>query len=383
MNRNDTANVIEQERQAAPGPVRRRLWPFLLAAVLFHAAIVAALVHWTSSDRVQTVLMVDLIAGDSSDTASAQSAGRVPDETSDAQTKHTDLQMDELPPGSDQAVDSMSKEDSNSNLVQSSEQNTSRQTGAAAPAPERPQFGETGGGGEPLSSEPMPLQPLEQAASMDMNHDSPSLPASDQTPPAVLAAVPSGVATAATTVTSAAPSAAPPPASVLEANADSLSRAGRVEPSEHRDTSLDHLPPVSPKSEGRMADIAHPVAPKTSADSAAGSQARLPANAHPGEGPENQAQAAGLTQAAVGLHNPPPVYPARAKRQGVQGTVLLRLLISASGLVQKVDVVSSSRHRALDDAAIDAVALWRFKPAVELGVAIDQWIEVPVVFRLK
>ena len=317
MNRNDAVTVIAQQRPATPGPVRPHLWPYLIAAVLLHAAIAAALIHWTSSDSVQTVVMVDLIAGDSGDTASAQSAGQVLDESADAQTKRADLQIDELPPGSQQATEPTPQDGLASSLAQSSQPDALPQSDIA---------------------QPEPIQALEQDVPMDRHNDSPRQDTFNQMPPAVSAMSSLNVATA---------------------------------------------PSVAPKPGGAVADMARPVAPKTSADNAAGSRAKLPASADSGEQAGYQAQAAGLTQAAVGLHNPPPVYPARAKRQGVQGTVLLRLLIGTDGLVQKVEVVSSSRDRGLDDAAMNAVGLWRFKPAVEFGVAIDQWIEVPIVFRLK
>lgn len=85
---------------------------------------------------------------------------------------------------------------------------------------------------------------------------------------------------------------------------------------------------------------------------------------------------------ASGLDNPPPAYPARARRQGAEGTVLLRVLVSVQGLPDQVQIVSSSGHGLLDQAALDAVRQWRFKSAVRAGVTVPQWVEIPVTFRL-
>lgn len=48
-------------------------------------------------------------------------------------------------------------------------------------------------------------------------------------------------------------------------------------------------------------------------------------------------------------------YPASARRQGLSGTVELELEVRPSGTVGAVTVVRSSSHRALDDAALEAV----------------------------
>ena len=66
---------------------------------------------------------------------------------------------------------------------------------------------------------------------------------------------------------------------------------------------------------------------------------------------------------AAYLNNPPPAYPAVARRAGEQGKVVLRVLVNASGSPDKVEIRSSSGFSRLDDAALDAVRRWRFVPA--------------------
>lgn len=75
-------------------------------------------------------------------------------------------------------------------------------------------------------------------------------------------------------------------------------------------------------------------------------------------------------------------YPARARRMGLEGCVVLRLRISADGTVTRVEVASSSGHEELDRAAADAAAHWTFEPARRDGVAIAYDVRVPVEFRL-
>lgn len=83
------------------------------------------------------------------------------------------------------------------------------------------------------------------------------------------------------------------------------------------------------------------------------------------------------------LRNPPPAYPAVARRSGEEGTVMLRVLVGRDGAPLKVEVDQSSRSRLLDHAAQDAVKGWRFVPARRGTENIEAWVRVPVSFRLE
>ena len=83
------------------------------------------------------------------------------------------------------------------------------------------------------------------------------------------------------------------------------------------------------------------------------------------------------------LRNPPPRYPLAARRNGEQGTVLLKVLVSAEGLPLRVELERSSGSSYLDSAAQDAVRTWRFVPARRGARNIEDWARVPVTFRLE
>jgi periplasmic protein TonB len=83
------------------------------------------------------------------------------------------------------------------------------------------------------------------------------------------------------------------------------------------------------------------------------------------------------------LRNPAPSYPLRARRDGVEGTVMLKVLVTAAGAPGRVELAASSGSDALDRAAEDAVRSWRFVPARRGAAAIDAWVVVPVVFHLE
>ena len=80
--------------------------------------------------------------------------------------------------------------------------------------------------------------------------------------------------------------------------------------------------------------------------------------------------------------NRKPDYPIGARRQRQQGRVLLRVQVSAAGTATAVEVVSSSGHPMLDQAARAAVQTWHFIPATRAGVAVAAQADVPIQFRM-
>jgi len=86
---------------------------------------------------------------------------------------------------------------------------------------------------------------------------------------------------------------------------------------------------------------------------------------------------------AAYLRNPAPAYPARARRSGEEGTVTLRVLVSAEGLPKRVALERSSGSSALDLAALEGVQQWRFVPARRGDEPREAEVLVPIVFRLE
>lgn len=89
------------------------------------------------------------------------------------------------------------------------------------------------------------------------------------------------------------------------------------------------------------------------------------------------------TFSAAYLRNPAPAYPAIARRNGDQGMVTLKVLVSAEGVSLRVELDQTSGSKSLDDAALEAVKGWRFVPARRGTQNIEAWVRVPVVFKLE
>jgi protein TonB len=86
---------------------------------------------------------------------------------------------------------------------------------------------------------------------------------------------------------------------------------------------------------------------------------------------------------AAYLRNAPPRYPLVARRNGVEGTVRLKVFVSRDGRAGQVQLDRSSGSSALDSAALEAVKDWRFVPARRGDEIIESWVIVPLVFKLE
>ncbi|GEN12283.1 hypothetical protein MFU01_73200 [Myxococcus fulvus] len=97
--------------------------------------------------------------------------------------------------------------------------------------------------------------------------------------------------------------------------------------------------------------------------------------------------AVGLAQvlrAPAVLKQPRPEYPRRARSDGIQGLVLVRIIVGTDGEVETEHTRVIRSIPALDAAAISAVNRWRFTPAIgRLGRPVRVILELPVQFSLK
>jgi periplasmic protein TonB len=81
--------------------------------------------------------------------------------------------------------------------------------------------------------------------------------------------------------------------------------------------------------------------------------------------------------------NPPPKYPAVARRRGFQGNVVLEVLVGPVGNVIELHVLSSSGYPILDRAAKSSVKNWTFEPGMRGQEKVEMWVRVPIRFELK
>ena len=81
------------------------------------------------------------------------------------------------------------------------------------------------------------------------------------------------------------------------------------------------------------------------------------------------------------LARPEPVYPRRARGKNVQGTVVLRVVLAASGKVEKIAVLKGLPE-GLTEEAIRVARRIRFTPAEREGRTVSQSVIIEYNFNL-
>lgn len=76
-------------------------------------------------------------------------------------------------------------------------------------------------------------------------------------------------------------------------------------------------------------------------------------------------------------------YPPRAKAQGIEGYVLLSVLISPTGDVERVKVLEANPSGIFEEVAVSGVKSWKFEPASYNGESVRVWARQRVRFDLS
>ena len=79
-----------------------------------------------------------------------------------------------------------------------------------------------------------------------------------------------------------------------------------------------------------------------------------------------------------------PDYTLEAKKQGIQGTVELSVVVNGDGTVGEVNVTKSLDDKyGLDEQAVIAMKKWRFRPGTKDGKPVAVQVTVEMAFRLR
>jgi len=93
---------------------------------------------------------------------------------------------------------------------------------------------------------------------------------------------------------------------------------------------------------------------------------------------------AGSDRDVVPLIRIVPDYPPRAQARGLEGWVQVQFTITATGMVRDPVVVNAEPRNIFDDAALKAIARWRYNPKVENGAPIERvGVQTRLVFQLE
>ena len=79
----------------------------------------------------------------------------------------------------------------------------------------------------------------------------------------------------------------------------------------------------------------------------------------------------------------PPLYPYSAKARGIEGRVELLFVVQPDGSVSDVQIKSSFPRGIFDEAAMNAVKKWRFKPGTRSGKPVATRALLPLKFEIE
>jgi protein TonB len=78
----------------------------------------------------------------------------------------------------------------------------------------------------------------------------------------------------------------------------------------------------------------------------------------------------------------PPVYPYKAREQGIEGAVQVKILVNSDGTVSQVLVMDARPKNMFEDAVRKSVPQWKFKPGKVEGEAVTAWVVTTIRFEL-
>jgi len=90
-----------------------------------------------------------------------------------------------------------------------------------------------------------------------------------------------------------------------------------------------------------------------------------------------------VSRPAVLVQSAPVRYPSWALQQGIEGRVVVRMLVDERGRVVKTYVAKTSGYSSLDEAAVAAVKKYRFLPALKNGKPVKRWVEQEFLFKIE
>jgi protein TonB len=77
-----------------------------------------------------------------------------------------------------------------------------------------------------------------------------------------------------------------------------------------------------------------------------------------------------------------PKYPDLARQAGIEGTVLIRVLVGEDGKVINASIIQSDVTPAMEKAGLEAAKKFLFKPAKQRTVPVKAHMAVPIRFKL-
>ncbi len=90
----------------------------------------------------------------------------------------------------------------------------------------------------------------------------------------------------------------------------------------------------------------------------------------------------GMDRDVIPVVRQAPDYPPRAAARGLEGWVQIQFAVTATGTVRDPVVVAAEPRGIFEDAALKAIARWRYNPRIDGGVAVER-VGLQTVIRFE
>lgn len=90
-----------------------------------------------------------------------------------------------------------------------------------------------------------------------------------------------------------------------------------------------------------------------------------------------------LDKPPMPTHKAAPIYPFRAKRLGISGSVTVKFLVEKDGSVADMEIIRSTPPGVFDKAVLDAVSRWAFNAGEITGEKVKVRVTKTINFDLK
>jgi periplasmic protein TonB len=85
---------------------------------------------------------------------------------------------------------------------------------------------------------------------------------------------------------------------------------------------------------------------------------------------------------AVPVKTPDPIYPESARQNKLMGDTVVAMTVLTDGSVSDIQLIGSAAH-SMDNASLETLRSWKFKPAMCGTEPVVSDIEVVVSFRIR
>jgi len=99
-------------------------------------------------------------------------------------------------------------------------------------------------------------------------------------------------------------------------------------------------------------------------------------------GTENIYKGSQVTSKARVTKKPEPTYTKAARKNQIEGTVVIRCVLSSTAKVTNIHVISGLPD-GLTDRAVEAAKKIKFTPATKDGQPVSMWVELQYDFHLR